>query len=307
MSSDDELLQLVADSRLTGYLASAALCVLLYDYFSCIPEEVELMWKSRWGIAKIIYLWNRYFSVLVIGLNASVIVRDISSSQSYVSNFLPLQLNNAAIESCVGWLQVQGSSSTVLIATVDFVLMLRVWILYGRPQWMMFFFACLGMCEVVVMIIVDVFAFRQMRDYIHLGSIIKGCYAYNVPRFLNLYAAAPLIVTFIMFVMTLYKCIRTLYSADHRVMTVWKLFLRDGVVWFVFVFAAGGSELLIWTMRRETLKQVLVVPALVVYSSVSSHTLLNIKMLRVSEQPELQINENGRGPSKPVVFVSGSP
>ncbi|KAJ6534077.1 hypothetical protein B0H19DRAFT_1185192 [Mycena capillaripes] len=292
MSSDDELLQLVADSRLTGYLAVAALCVLLYDYFSSIPEEVELMWKSRWGIAKIIYLWNRYFSVLVIGLNASVIVQDISSSQVSVLHRLApgagLLLNR--VDSDGGFrANAQG---------LDFV---RAPAVDGA------FFAFLGLSEVVVMMIVDVFAFRQMRDYIHLGSIIKGCYAYNVPRFLNLYAAAPLIVTFIMFVMTLYKCIRTLYSADHRVMTGWKLFLRDGVVWFVFVFAAGGSELLIWTMRRETLKQVLVVPALVVYSSVSSHTLLNIKMLLVSEPPELQINENGRGPSKPVVLVSGSP
>ena len=78
-----------------------------------------------------------------------------------------------------------------------------------------------------------------------------------------------------MFAMTLYKCARTLYHTDHR-MPIWKLFLRDGVVWFVLVFgtqliplprplhidgigseAAGGSELLIWTMRRETLKQVL--------------------------------------------------
>ncbi|KAJ6498463.1 hypothetical protein C8R47DRAFT_1212152 [Mycena vitilis] len=117
-------------------------------------------------------------------------------------------------------------------------------------------------------------------------SIIKGCYAYNVPRFLTFYAAAPLIVTLIMFLMTLYKCVLTLYRMDHRVMPLWKLFLRDGVVWFILVFAAGGSELLIWTMRRETLKQVLLVPALVVYSGVSSRTLLNIKQIMASDPPE---------------------
>ncbi|KAJ6534074.1 hypothetical protein B0H19DRAFT_1185184 [Mycena capillaripes] len=279
MSSDDELLQLVADSRLTGYLASAcftlgramprlltgscavaALCVLLYDYFSCIPEEVELMWKSRWGIAKIIYLWNRYFSVLSRLTIIAVIVRDISSSQS-------------------------------------------VWILYGRPQWMMFFFACLGMCEIIV----DVFAFRQMRGW--SLSIIKGCYAYNVPRFLNLYAAAPLIVTFIMFAMTLYKCIRTLYSADHRVMPVWSSSSVMGSC------AAGGSELLIWTMRRRPSSKCSSCTCPFSLCNLISHPISGVlqprpccliahppqhKMLRVSEQPELQINENGRGPSKPL-------
>ncbi|KAF7368343.1 hypothetical protein MVEN_00155800 [Mycena venus] len=298
MSSDTELLQLVADSRLTGYLAVAALCVLIYDHIVCLPEEVELMWKSRWGVAKIIYLWNRYFSLVVVSLNTSVILRNISSSNAYVS----LNPDSRKGDS---WLQVQGSSSTVLIATVDFVLALRVWILYGRPRWMAWFFAFLATLEVVVMIIVDVYAFRQMRDYVHLGTIIKGCYAYNVPRFLTLYAAAPLIVTFIMFAMTLYKCALTLYRTDHRVMPVWTLFLRDGVVWFVLVFAAGGTEVLIWSMRRETLKQLLVVPALVVYSGVSSRTLLNIKKIMASDLEPTEIHTRDIPDSEsPITFAS---
>jgi len=284
-ATDAELLQLIADSRLTGYLAVASLCILIYDHLVCIPEEVEFMWKSRWGIAKIVYLWNRYFSLITVSLNTSVIVRDISTSKA-----------------CIGWLQVQGSSSTVVIAIVDFVLMLRVWILYGRRRWMVYFFAFLAIAEVVTMIVVDVFAFRQMQEYVHLGSIIKGCYAYNVPRFLTLYAAAPLIVTFIMFAMTLYKCARTLYRTDHHVMPIWRLFLRDGVVWFVLVFAAGGSELLIWTMRRETLKQVLLVPALVVYSTVASRSLLNIKAIMAREPGELQLDEVEVSAEEPIVF-----
>ncbi|KAJ7697172.1 hypothetical protein B0H17DRAFT_1328928 [Mycena rosella] len=273
---DPELLQLIADSRLTGYLAVASLCILIYDHLVCIPEEVELIWKSRWGVAKIVYIWNRYFSLIAVSLNTSVILRDISSSHV-----------------CIGWLQVQGSSSTVVIATVDFVLMLRVWILYGRQQWMAWLFAIFGIAEVLIMTVVDVFAFREMQEYVHLGrsSIVKGCYAYNVPRFLTVYAAVPLLVTFMMFAMTLYKCGLTLYRMDARVMPIWRLFLRDGVAWFLLVFAAGGSELLIWTMRRETLKQVLLVPALVVYSAVASHSLLNIKAIMAPESSEVQMSK----------------
>ncbi|KAJ7248756.1 hypothetical protein C8J57DRAFT_1357743 [Mycena rebaudengoi] len=146
------------------------------------------------------------------------------------------------------------------------------------------------------MAIVDLFAYAEMTGmclflrfsyaihcpipaYVHLGSLIKGCYAYNVPRFLTLYAAAPLLVTFVMFLLTLYKCGVTLHRNDHRVMPIWKLFLRDGVVWFLAVFAAGGSELIIWTSKRETLKQLLVV----VYSTVASRAILNIKNIMSSE------------------------
>ncbi|KAJ7208252.1 hypothetical protein GGX14DRAFT_698027 [Mycena pura] len=277
--SDTELVQLVADSRLTGYFAMASLCVLIYEHINCFADEVELMWKSRRGVAKMVYLWNRYFSLIAISLNASVIVREIDTATV-----------------CLGWLKVQGVTSTVIIATVDFVLMLRyphapsrsagtvlkhfcsVWILYGRPRALIWLFAAMATAEVVTMIVVDFFAYAQMTEYVHLGPILTGCYAYNVPRFLTIYAAVPLFVTFIMFAMTLYKCITALRrEAVDNVADIWELFLRDGIIWFLAVFLAACAALLIWVMRRETLKQLLVVPALVVYSTVASRTLLHIK------------------------------
>ncbi|KAJ7775545.1 hypothetical protein B0H16DRAFT_1879909 [Mycena metata] len=304
---DIELLELVADSRLTGYLAVAALCVLLYDHILCFSQEVELMWKSRWGIAKIIYLWNRYFSLVVVSLNMSGTSPLHRRSTLMWFNILAVLVREiGSSHRCIGWLHVQAASSTILIATVDFVLMLRVWILYGGPRWMMWCFVSLGTAEVVAMTIVDLFSFAQMKEYVHLGysipllssllspstsshsSVIKGCYAYNVPRVLTIYAAIPLLVTFIMFAMTFYKCIVTLYRMEHGTMPFWTLFLRDGIVWFVLVFTAGGSELVILTARRETLKQLLILPALAVYSGVASHSLLNIKqMAKEASQSQL--------------------
>ncbi|KAJ7155282.1 hypothetical protein C8R46DRAFT_1356500 [Mycena filopes] len=283
-----ELLQLIADSRLTGYLAMAALCVLIYDHLVCFEKEVDLMWRSRWGLAKIVYLWNRYFSLVAISLNASVIVREIESETAYV---------------CMNWLKVQGISSTIVIAAVDFVLMLRVWIMYGRPRRLIWLFGVLGIAEVVVMVTVDFFAYAEMKRYVHLGPILKGCYAYNVPRFLFIYAAAPLIVTFIMFAMTLLKCLSTFRERTYKVMPMWRLFLRDGVVWFLAVFLAAGTALLLWTMGRETLKQLLVVPALVVYSTVASRTLLNIKAM-MTQDPVSTEGGSELKTGEQIVFVS---
>ncbi|KAJ7155308.1 hypothetical protein C8R46DRAFT_1196781, partial [Mycena filopes] len=261
------LLQLIADSKLTGYAAIASLCVLIYEHLVCFPEEVELIWKSRWGVAKIVYLWNRYFSLIAISLNASVIVREIESETV-----------------CRDWLKVQGVSSTIVIAVVDFILMLRVWILYGRPQRLIWLFAIMGTVEIIAMVTVDFFAYAQMKTYIHLGPILKGCYTTTgAPRFLNVYAAGPLVVTFIMFAMTLFKCIRTFQQSAYEVMPMWRLFLRDGVIWFLAVFLAAGTCLVVWTVGRGTLKQLLVVPAVSVYSIIASRTLLNIKAMMAAD------------------------
>ncbi|KAF7367973.1 hypothetical protein MSAN_00862700 [Mycena sanguinolenta] len=328
---DAELLQLIADSRLTGYFAAASLCILLYDHIICFPKEVsstpshslhdlltefnaqvQLMWSSRWGLAKGVYLWNRYFSLIAISLNTSVIVREIATE-------------------CIGWLKVQGITSTIIIGTVDFVLMLRVWIMYARPRLLVWLFLGLGIAEVTAMVAVDFVAYGQMTrassflppplplifarvrvltcsqtEYVHLGPILPGCYAYNVPRFLTVYAAVPLFVTFVMFVMTLYKCCSTLRVTERSVMPVWRLFLRDGVLWFLAVFAAAGAALLIWTMRRETLKQLLVVPALVVYSTVASRTLLNIKAILAEEAQNQSQAGGSQVKSGEMVFAHSS-
>jgi hypothetical protein len=39
-----------------------------------------------------------------------------------------------------------------------------------------------------------------------------------------------------MFVLTVYKCGTKLWRTADEVVQVWKLFLRDGVLWFLAVF-----------------------------------------------------------------------
>ncbi|KAJ7824347.1 hypothetical protein B0H13DRAFT_1919158 [Mycena leptocephala] len=286
-----ELLQLIADSRVTGYLAVASLCVLIYDHIVCFPQEVDPLYilvqftnPDRWNScgaaagALIVYvrllsplfsqkaesddfqLWNRYFSLIAISVNTSVIVREIESETacvfylSHIAELIAGQMHRL----------VKGSGHNVDFGHRDCGLRPHAHRSVDHDR-----IRTLGVCT----------AIPENIFMILPSPILKGCYAYNVPRFLTTYAAAPLLVTFIMFAMTVYKCGTTLQRYEAGVMQMWKLFLRDGVLWFLAVFAAAGAALLIWTMQRETLKQLLVVPALVVYSTVASRTLLNIKAL----------------------------
>ncbi|KAJ7478968.1 hypothetical protein FB451DRAFT_1556732 [Mycena latifolia] len=295
-----ELLQLVQDSRLTGYLAVASLCVLIYDHIDCFAGEVELMWKSRWRLAKIIYLWNRYFSLICVSLVTSAVLREITTDSV-----------------CITWLTVQCVTSAVIIGTVDFVLMLRVWILYGRPIKLVWLFACMGIAELAGMLIVGFVSYSQMINYVHVGyrdipnleglhlisgrPLLSGCYAKtntHASQSLALAVTPSLLVTIILFIMTVYKCCSTLRQDTCHVMPLWRLFLRDGAVWFLAVSVATGIDLLIWAMHKEELKQLFVVPALTVYSTVASRTLLNIKAIMTTTEPQKELQ--APRPSKPL-------
>ncbi|KAJ7442003.1 hypothetical protein FB451DRAFT_67600 [Mycena latifolia] len=114
------------------------------------------------------------------------------------------------------------------------------------------------------MLIVGFISYPQMINYVHLGSLLSGCYAQtdtHASQFLALAVTPPLLVTIILFIMTVYKCCSTLRRDTRHVMPLWRLFLRDGVVWFLAVSVATGIDLLIWAMHKEELKQLFVVPA----------------------------------------------
>ncbi|KAJ7793359.1 hypothetical protein B0H14DRAFT_3498221 [Mycena olivaceomarginata] len=272
---DTELLELIANLRLTGYFAAASLCVLLYDHILCFPDEVGLMWGSRWRLAKI--LWNRYFSLIAIryALVPLMILYTINPTDSLNASVVVWEIETEA---------VQGITTTIIIATVDFVLMVGTSILALSVA---VDFVLIGLDK-------DTFTLSQFSADVtlkvrHQPETINyplSSTAADVPRFLALYAAVPLLVTFIMFAMTVYKCSVTLRGSLRQVMPVWQLFLRDGVLWFFAVFITAGATFLIWMMPWETLKQLLLVPASVVYSTVASRTLLNIKAIMAEEPVE---------------------
>uniref|UniRef100_A0A0W0GBD3 DUF6533 domain-containing protein n=1 Tax=Moniliophthora roreri TaxID=221103 RepID=A0A0W0GBD3_MONRR len=77
------LLQLVRDARTTNYATVAAMTLLVFDYFLTIEKEVELIWKTPKKLASIIYLWNRYFSLIALGVNVSFMLREVKSDRSH--------------------------------------------------------------------------------------------------------------------------------------------------------------------------------------------------------------------------------
>ncbi|KAJ6615204.1 hypothetical protein B0H10DRAFT_80256 [Mycena sp. CBHHK59/15] len=184
---------------------------------------------------------------------------------------------------CRQWLQIQGATCTMIIATVDFVLMFRVWIMYERRRSLILVFVALTLAEIVIMATIDSLAYNNMREFVHLGPSLTGCHSYETPRFLSAAAATPVLIGFIMFVMTVYKCGITLRLGNFPATSMWKLFLRDGVLWFLGVFTVGVAVLVIWTLPNPKLKQLLIIPSLVVYSIVASRSMLNIKEAMLCE------------------------
>ncbi|KAJ7168550.1 hypothetical protein C8R46DRAFT_1350189 [Mycena filopes] len=281
-----ELFQLIADAHTTNYLAAASLTLAVVELIGNFKDEVRLIWNSPLRISNGIYLWIRYFSLITVAVYTSFMLREVKSDHS-----------------CRSFLLAEAVTSSLIGTTADLILIMRVWILYGKSRRLLYIFIPFLIVEVAVEIVVGVFTILPLGQYFHIGPIILGCYSFNVPRYFTYYAVPFSVTSFVMFCMTLYKCGLTLL--DNRVirMPLFTLFLRDGVFWFLTIFAISIAELVLWARGRPSLAQAMVAcvarssstsylthwsltsPATILNATIGARILLNLK--KVATGPEI--------------------
>ncbi|KAJ8090733.1 hypothetical protein PM082_018299 [Marasmius tenuissimus] len=176
--------------------------------------------------------------------------------------------------------QFEGITITIIISTVDVVLMLRVWILYRRWGRLLYWLLPLVGAEFLAMLVTDYFVVTGLKRHIHVGPILKGCYAADtIPKYYAFMSVPSLVVSSIMFAMTVYKCGGSVFSSTASRAPLISLFMRDGIFWFLAVFAVMVPQTLIGAGARPTLMEVMINLCLATYSIISSRVLLNIKQI----------------------------
>ncbi|KAJ7278684.1 hypothetical protein C8J57DRAFT_1573263 [Mycena rebaudengoi] len=289
-NDDAEMWQVLTDARTTNSMILGALALVAYDHLITFEDEVELMWKSRICTTSVVYLWNRYFTLIALSYDASVMLAPFKSNA--VSVRVPLHRPSSVtvyvrpiVTRCITFFNGEAVTSTLILATVDFILVLRVWILYEKRRILLYLLVPMIGLEIMTMGVVSHYTIASVKEYWDLPFPLLGCYPLtNVPRYFTFYSVPVLVVSTTMFFMTVYKCGKTFLAHGRAHMPIYNMFLRDGVFWFIAIFATFIPEIIIWARARQSLAEVLIAPGLAVTSIVGSRVLLNIKGLKLPEE-----------------------
>ncbi|CAK5275182.1 unnamed protein product [Mycena citricolor] len=212
------LLQLLKDSTLTNELAVAALSIVVVEHIATLRDEIDLVWRTRISLANVFYIWIRYFTLGVICFSVYNLVRPQDSDRV-----------------CQNFFYVLLSTCTLIVVSADFILALRVWILFHRSRTLLYFLVPLLMAELTGMLVTGYFAIVDLKVYVHAPGL-TGCYSQDVPRLLTYYAVPPFLMATTMFAMTLHRCRLSLVtSRAFGRGPIIAMFLRDGVFWFLGV------------------------------------------------------------------------
>ncbi|KAJ7359393.1 hypothetical protein DFH08DRAFT_801210 [Mycena albidolilacea] len=267
-----QLLQLLKDSQSTSYVTIAALTVLVYiflkasalaDPLLCLDQQVEYMWCSnKWSLAKGLYIWVKLDAVCQMMQLMSCRIGILALPPCYSKHFSISTQWYPTI--CRVFIQVEGLAATIIVGTVDIVLLLRVYVLYGNSKKMLIFLIPLVLCEVILI-------------------PLLGCYAFSVPRFLTLYAIPALAVVQYLLA-SFIQAIHIMATVIHNTniiseMPLIRLFAQDGIIWFIAVLHIHYKHRYhSWAVGRPTLAEVNIAMSCTLYSIIASRVLLNTKM-----------------------------
>lgn len=139
------------------------------------------------------------------------------------------------------------------------------------------------------------------KQFFFVGAILKGCHYEGIPRSLTFAALPPLLVAFIMFAMTFYKCLTSLRMGVAARMPIMSVFLRDGVFWFLAALIILGAAVGSRCVQREGLVEVTSLPNIVAFSMISSRALLNIKRVMDPKTTSLESHFDSTDPDQPLI------
>jgi len=254
-----ELLILVRDSKTAIYATVASLALLLFDYTLTFSQEVDLVWRRRLTWGKVLFLTTRYFGILSHVFNTGVYLN-----------------NTAGTSFCLFATRFQTGSSNVVLWLVEFTFAIRVWLLYNRSNVVLFSLVILYLCSITTVATMCVKALLHHAILQRPGPFLSGCYG-EIPSYFFNVLIAPAITTSVLMGLTAYKTIQTMKESGAQKPPMVQLLLRDGILYFIAVFAVLIANIMIFHLARVTLSTFATGFFVAIPCMVGSRLFLNVR------------------------------
>ncbi|KAA1472910.1 hypothetical protein DENSPDRAFT_839294 [Dentipellis sp. KUC8613] len=213
----EELVVALQQMKVVTYFDLSALTLLFYDYLLTLPDELELIWGSRWTITKFVFLLNRYVPFFDTSLG---IYHQLGPNVSDSSC--------AAIYSACGWMIAYG------VGISEIILIFRTWAIWGKDKRVGY---GLGVLFVVAWVFLSIYLnrFLQSMEFMPLNKILptfRGCFVTNVDNMLYICFVISLAYETIIVCLTLIKGLQHFRTTNSHL--VYSLY-RDGVLAYFFL------------------------------------------------------------------------
>lgn len=251
--------------QVCNFNAVAATTLVMYEIVITSGQEITFIWRSSWSFIKLLYLLIRYYSLVFLLVN-SYVSTNLFLSEKFCRPYLLFEL----------WGGPNG-----LIPVVDFLIITRIYALYDRNKMMGLFLLGIWLAECICTLPLAGIGFKATRGAVSnlLPGVLSGCQTLNPERVELVLISWGLRSAFqaAYVCLTMFKFTGFLRIAGFSTTPLLKVFFRDGVGYFLIMFAACVFNTLLERFAPIALHGSGVSWNMAIVSITASRMLLNIR------------------------------
>ncbi|KAF5318937.1 hypothetical protein D9611_013680 [Ephemerocybe angulata] len=227
------------------YSRAAAMTLLACDITSNFADEVEYIWRARWTLIKVLYIFARYYALG--NLSDSNVGHRKEANMSSQWKFVRIR------SSCKGFFDYSILGNMVHTVVVDLIFVLRISALWAQDRKVVTFFSLICIAEAGLEIYGIYWAGHLAAKKATPAFLpgLPGCWSdYADPKHFELIAWIPCsIVPFLLFFVgtmlkfrdsvtlpgsnhTLLEAVKSAFQANH-ISPLLLVFVRDGAFFFL--------------------------------------------------------------------------
>ncbi|KAJ8508850.1 hypothetical protein ONZ45_g8913 [Pleurotus djamor] len=215
------------EARVVRYCQLAPAALVVYEYFLQFRNEVDLFWRKKSSVTKVLFIWSRYYTLAF----------------------------NATVAYCERFFSYQEIGLGLQVLTTHAILELRLYAMYERSKWVLAFFGFLTVGETITMgiligwpkdgVVVTNEPFPGLFICADADPDHSPWIAYNWTLLLG--------VEFILLCMSLYKA-RVYHRSGGYIGLVQRL-TKDSVWYFFIMFWIYLANQVIWLVNKVILTE----------------------------------------------------
>ncbi|KAL1741999.1 hypothetical protein HDZ31DRAFT_44223 [Schizophyllum fasciatum] len=283
----ETLVQRLWDLQATHCAHVASSTIIVFDHLITLEAEIQLIWRSSWSLGKLLFIFNRYFGL------ASVVVNMYGTSYtscpahcmnaSYAGMFSP-SLTDTVSANC--------ATGVAVCVVSEIILLMRLYVLYLLNKKILIimlvgFVVSSGFAAAIMGLVMR----RVTAVAVMLPGLHTICVPSNVSSRFYTYWIPFLGFESLLCALALYRGFQT-YRMDSSTYTYSRLLIRilirDSVMYYLAVFAAYFTNMLMWAAAPPSLLELPIGFAVAVSCVLGNRMMFNIRQASIDTQrPQL--------------------
>ncbi|KAI0076419.1 hypothetical protein K474DRAFT_1560728, partial [Panus rudis PR-1116 ss-1] len=234
----------------------ASVALLTYDILHNLPEEIQYMWSNRWTTPTGLYVVARYapwiLQLALLSINADGTAGVFT------------------IVDCQKWMILQAILLQVVISTVDIILLLRVWAMYGTCRRSMLTLGLLFCVETAYMCYALSYVTPRLQ-------YTQNCFVTEAPRMFTSYWMVSLGFETVLFILTIFRFLEVFRVRFWSGSNIIDNLVTDGTWAYTLIFGTMLVNAMLYRFIHSPMAGICFTWLLTVLSFTGSRLVLNLR------------------------------